>query len=186
MYRQKELMECFTQWEKHLKEQKIPTWDELPSLDLYMDQVLVLLNKYADIMRLTNSENVITAPMINNYVKHKTVPAPIKKRYSKIHLAYLIMVCTLKQALSIATIEKIIPSGLSEAEVKHIYNSFAKNQQKSFAYVSEQVLTVSQPIVTASDFNSERVRDLVFQVAIASNIFKNLTETLTDLPEDNK
>ena len=186
MYRQKELMECFTQWEKHLKEQKIPTWDELPSLDLYMDQVLVLLNKYADIMRLTNSENVITAPMINNYVKHKTVPAPIKKRYSKIHLAYLIMVCTLKQALSIATIEKIIPSGLSETEVKHIYNSFAKNQQKSFAYVSEQVLTVSQPIVTASDFDSERVRDLVFQVAIASNIFKNLTETITDLPEDNK
>ena len=186
MYRQKELMDCFSQWEKHLKEQKIPTWDELPTLELYMDQVLVLLNRYADIMRLSTGENVITAPMINNYVKHKTVPAPVKKRYSRVHLAYLIMVCTLKQALSIATIEKIIPCGLSEEEVKHIYDSFVKNQEKSFSYVAEQVLAVSSPIVTASDFNIERVRDLVFQVAIASNIFKNLTETITDLPEEEK
>ncbi|MBQ7039298.1 MAG: DUF1836 domain-containing protein [Clostridia bacterium] len=186
MYRQKELTECFLQWEKHLKEQKIPDWDSLPTLELYMDQVLVLLNRYADIMRISGGENIITAPMINNYVKHKTVPAPVKKRYSRYHLAYLIMVCTLKQALSIATIEKIIPNGLSEDEVKHIYNSFAKNQQKAFSYVSEQVLAVSRPIITAENYDTERVRDLVFQVAIASNIFKNLTETITDLPEDKQ
>ena len=184
MYKQEELRDCFAQWEKHLKEQKIPTWEELPTLELYMDQVLVLLNSYADIMRISAGDNVITAPMINNYVKHKTVPAPVKKRYSRYHIAYLIMVCTLKQALSIATIEKIIPNGLSEEEVKHIYNSFAKNQLKAFSYVSEQVLAVSRPIISAEDYNPERVRDLVFQVAIASNIFKNLTETITDVPEE--
>lgn len=186
MYRQKELMECFSKWEKHLSEQKIPTWNELPSLELYMDQVLVLLNRYADVMCLNSGDNVITAPMINNYVKHKTVPAPIKKRYSRYHLAYLIMVCTLKQALSIATIEKIIPYGLSESEMERIYNRFAHNQQKAFSYVSEQVLTVSNPIIGAENYDTERVRDLIFQMAIASNIFKNLTETVTDLPEDTK
>ena len=184
MYKQEELRDCFAQWGKHLKEQKIPTWEELPTLELYMDQVLVLLNSYADIMRISAGDNVITAPMINNYVKHKTVPAPVKKRYSRYHIAYLIMVCTLKQALSIATIEKIIPNGLTEEEVKHIYNSFAKNQLKAFSYVSELVLAVSRPIISAEDYNPERVRDLVFQVAIASNIFKNLTETITDVPEE--
>lgn len=181
MYDQKKVSECFKEWEAHLNEKKIPKWEELPSLELYMDQVLVLLNKYTDIFIITDGGNAITAPMINNYVKKKTVPAPVKKKYSARHLAYLIMVCTLKQSLNISTIEKMIPIDLDEERVKHIYNSFAENQQKAFKYVSEQIKSVSSPIVDADLYNSERVEDLVFQLAISANIFKTLTEQITDL-----
>lgn len=184
MYNQQTLLKCFEDWESHLNEQKIPTWDDLPAIDLYMDQVLVLLNKYADIFRISNKGASITAPMINNYVKQKTVPPPIKKRYSARHLAYLIMVCTLKQSLNISTIEKMIPVDLSEEEVKNIYNSFARNQQKAFKYVSQQVTNVSSPILSADLYNPERVEDLIFQLAISANIFKTLTEQITDLPQE--
>ena len=184
MYEQEQISKCFSDWEKHLNEQKIPTFEELPTLELYMDQVLMLLNRYADIFRITSGGNAITAPMINNYVKHKTVPAPVKKKYSAYHLAYLIMVCTLKQALNISTIEKIIPIDLTENEVRDIYNSFARNQQKAFKYVAEQVTKVSTPVVSSKEFDKERVRDLVFQVAVSSNIFKTLIEEITDLPKE--
>ena len=66
MYDQKKVSECFKEWEAHLNEKKIPKWEELPSLELYMDQVLVLLNKYTDIFIITDGGNAITAPMINN------------------------------------------------------------------------------------------------------------------------
>lgn len=181
MYDQKKLQAEFSAWDKHLKEQRLPTWEELPDLELYMDQVLILINRYNNIFNTVGKAPAVTPPMINNYVKQKTVPAPVNKKYSRIHLAYLIMVCTLKLALNISTIEKIIPFNLPENEVRLIYNSFVKNQQKSFSYVAEQVTHVAVPILSDDDVASDRVQDLVLQVAITANIFKTLADNITDL-----
>ncbi len=55
----------------------IPLWEDLPALDLYMDQVIILLNGYLRMIKDENGENEqITKNMINNYVKMKVVPAP--------------------------------------------------------------------------------------------------------------
>ena len=63
---------------------KLPYWDELPEIDLYMDQVIVLMEKYLSWYIGYDSENkIITPSMINNYVKLGIIPAPIKKKYSK-------------------------------------------------------------------------------------------------------
>ena len=181
MYDQKQLKAEFSAWDKHLKEQTLPTWEELPDLELYMDQVLILINRYNNIFNTVGKAPAVTPPMINNYVKQKTVPAPVNKKYARIHLAYLIMVCTLKQALNISTIEKIIPFGLPVEEVRLIYNSFVKNQQKAFSYVAEQVSQVAVPILSNEDVPADRVQDLVLQVAITANIFKTLSDHITDL-----
>ncbi len=181
MYNQKKLSAEFSAWDKHLNEQKLPTWDELPDLELYMDQVLILINRYTNIFNPTGQAPAVTPPMINNYVKQKTIPAPNNKKYGRVHLAYLIMVCTLKQALTIATIEKMIPFGLEEEKVKDIYNSFAENQRKAFSYVSEQVSRVAEPILTEEGINPLRMQDLILQVAITANIFKTLTDHITEL-----
>ena len=181
MYDQKKLQAEFSAWDKHLKEQRLPTWEELPDLELYMDQVLILINRYNNIFNTVGKAPAVTPPMINNYVKQKTVPAPVNKKYSRIHLAYLIMVCTLKLALNISTIEKIIPFNLPENEVRLIYNSFVQNQQKAFSYVAEQVSQVAVPILSDDDAASDRVQDLVLQVAITANIFKTLADNITDL-----
>lgn len=53
------------------------------------------------------SENIsITPAMINNYVKSKIIPSPVKKRYSRVHIAYIIIVCVLKQTFSFAVIQR--------------------------------------------------------------------------------
>lgn len=180
MYYNKEaLKECFAQWNELSKTEKLPSWDELPSIDLYMDQVITLVTEYISSFSYHNDEQpLVTQSMINNYVKFKTMPAPVKKRYSKIHLAYIIMICILKQTLSMDTIQKIIPADISEEEVISIYNSFVKNQNKAYQYVTEQTSVVAEPILKNEADNQERLNDLVLQVASSANIFKSLIEKI--------
>ena len=68
----------------------IPRWDELPDIDLYLDQVVTFIDKYL-LYYLNNynnqkdekkEQNVLTKTMINNYVKQKIMEAPIKKKYN--------------------------------------------------------------------------------------------------------
>ena len=87
---------------------KLPYWDELPEIDLYMDQVVALMEKYMSFHKTDENSKIITNSMINNYVKLGIMPAPIKKRYSREHIAYLIIICSLKQALPIADIKNLI------------------------------------------------------------------------------
>ncbi|MEG2436073.1 MAG: DUF1836 domain-containing protein, partial [Ruthenibacterium sp.] len=67
-------------WEKQLAEYHLPRWNELPDMDLYMDQVIGQLDKYLAVLSTPDTEHFITASMINNYVKLRLVPAPVKKR----------------------------------------------------------------------------------------------------------
>ena len=98
-------------WEKYLERFWLPEWKELPDLGLYMDQVVKLLQDYLDYMPPEMKDGqTITAAAINNYVRIKVMPEPQKKRYYRVHIAYLIIICTLKQSLSIAFIRNSSPS----------------------------------------------------------------------------
>ena len=154
----------------------LPLWKDLPDIELYMDQVISIITRYFDNVA---SDKILTPSMVNNYVKLGTIPAPVRKKYSKAHIAYLFMVCTLKQMLDMATIQKIIPVGLNEQEIAYIYDSFVKNQHKSYGYVAENVLNVALPIFENEGENQDRLNDLLLQVASAANIFKLLTEKLS-------
>ncbi|WP_288153450.1 DUF1836 domain-containing protein, partial [uncultured Sharpea sp.] len=56
-------------------------WQELPDFDLYMDQVIGLIEKSLSFLKLNEDDKVVTSTMINNYVKAKLVTPPIKKKY---------------------------------------------------------------------------------------------------------
>ena len=86
---------------------RIPRWNELPEIELYMDQVIALMEKYLGVF-YDEENKTITPSIINNYVKLGLVPPPVKKRYSKIHLAYLLIICILKQVMPINVVMKII------------------------------------------------------------------------------
>ncbi len=168
------LSKAFENLEKTKSLNTIPSWEQLPSIELYMDQVIVLLNQYVNI------NTPITQSMINNYVKLKAIPAPVKKRYSKIHLAYLIIFCTLKQTLSISTIQKIMPVDLSEEHVIKVYEAFIKNRQKSLEYASNKLKEIS---------TNEETDNIVMQISSIANVFKMLTENIThdeEAKENNK
>ena len=90
-------------WEHYLNNYRLPAWKELPDIGLYMDQVIALLGQYLDFIPVEDMKNdkPVAPTTINNYVRLKVMPAPEKRKYYRIHIAYLIMIFTLKQGASI-------------------------------------------------------------------------------------
>ena len=109
----------------------IPRWNELPDIDLYLDQVVNYLEKYLGQYNVNKEEKIITKTMINNYVKLGIMPAPEKKKYSKEHIAYLIVICVLKQVYSISDIGKLISLTIQYFELSKAYNRFCANLEVS-------------------------------------------------------
>lgn len=169
-------------WEKYLEKFRLPAWEEIPDIGLYMEQVVVILKQYLDYLPPElKEEQCITAATINNYVRTKIMPEPQKKRYYRIHLAYLIMICALKQNLSIAMIQRLIPMGLSEEEVRDTYESFVLRHRMSVAYFVEQVRIAAARILEHEDITRLAVEDthqLIASAAIISGFSRLMAEKL--------
>ncbi|MDU1202474.1 MAG: DUF1836 domain-containing protein [Clostridiales bacterium] len=114
---------------KEILEFHLPRFNELPDIDLYMDQVLNIIENSLIIFSSENDENIITKSMINNYVKQNVIEKPFKKRYKKFHVAYLIIISILKKVLSISEISKIINN--QDYEVEEFYNMFCNELEYS-------------------------------------------------------
>ena len=108
----------------------MPRWNELPNVDLYLDQVVNLINStlspYIFLNNDKKKENiqVLTKTMINNYVKNNLIEAPEKKLYSKIQLAKLFVICILKQVYSMQDIKTLISIALENTTAQEKYDSF--------------------------------------------------------------
>ena len=109
----------------------IPRWNELPEIDLYLDQVVNYIEKYIGQYNVNKEDKIITKTMINNYVKQGIMPAPEKKKYSRSHIAYLIVICVLKQVYSISDIGKLISLTIQYFELSKAYNRFCANLEVS-------------------------------------------------------
>ena len=81
-----------------------PRWNELPEIELYIDQVTYFLQKNLSVFTKDKENPIITSSMINNYVKQNILEPPIKKKYNRQHLSYLFVICILKRLMSISEI----------------------------------------------------------------------------------
>lgn len=55
------------------------------------------------------------------------MPAPVKRKYHRVHIAYLVMILTMKQSLSISDVQKVIPPmDSSEDEVLSVYEDYSE------------------------------------------------------------
>ena len=169
-------------WENYLKSFRLPQWDELPDMDLYMDQVVMLLQRYLNFLPEDEHGNAaITASIINNYVRLKIMPPPVKKKYTRVHIAYLIMVCSLKQSVNIPYIQKMLPLGLPESEVRRIYEGYVKTHHDVCLAFIQLVRNGADDVLHSSDAQSEDVERVVYSAAIVSGFSKLLTEKMVHL-----
>lgn len=169
-------------WEKFLERYRLPAWGDVPDIGLYMEQVIVILKQYLDYMPPElKDEQVITAASINNYVRMKIMPKPVKKRYYRAHIVYLIMICSLKQGLSISMIQRIIPSDLDEDALRAIYDSYVERHKIAARLFIEQVRQTAAPLLkhdNPPDFATERTEDMVVFYAIAGTFSLLLAQKL--------
>ena len=115
----------------------IPRWNELPNVDLYLDQVVTFINSSLSEFLCPNTgsdkkeSQILTKTMINNYVKNNLIEAPNKKKYSKIQCAKLFAICILKQVYSMNDICNLINIALSNSEIENTYNRFCSQFEQA-------------------------------------------------------
>ena len=82
--------------------------DEIPNIDLYMDQVTTFMEKGLSPTKRYEEDKILTKTMINNYAKNNLLPPPLKKKYSREHMIVLIFIYYFKNILSIRDIEQLL------------------------------------------------------------------------------
>ena len=167
-------------WEKYIDQFRLPSWDNIPDIGLYMEQVLLLLRDYFNyIPPELVEEELITGPAINNYVRKKIMPEPLKKKYYRMHIAYLIMICLLKQTLSIPMIQRFMPFGLTEEEARERYNHYAELQHVATATFVEGVRMAAGKILDHEDAPAEAA-DTTEELIMVSVIYGGLAKLLAE------
>ncbi len=125
--------------------------DEIPKIDLYMDQVLTFLGeRLRRTARKSDADKILTKTMVNNYVKNKVMIPPVKKKYGRDHILLLMVIYYMKSFLSIEDIRTIVgpvsekyarPTTKSVEELvgkRHRY-SMTDVYTEIFKYVAEDV-----------------------------------------------
>lgn len=122
--------------------------EEIPDIDLYMDQVTTFMGeRLKSTLRNPDEDKILTKTMINNYTKNDLLPPPVKKKYTKNHVLLLIFIYYYKGILSINDIQALMKP-LSEryfdktegADLESVY-------EKLFSLEAEQVKTQKQDII---------------------------------------
>ena len=121
--------------------------DDIPNIDLYMDQVTTFMDKrLRSAARNPGDDKVLTKTMINNYAKNDLLPSPEKKKYSKEHMLLLIFIYYYKNILSIGDIQTLLApitqkffKSESGYGLEEIYNEVFGMEREEIEALKEQV-----------------------------------------------
>ena len=177
------LAQKLMRWEGFVAGYALPTWESIPDFGLYMDQVITLLSQHLYYLpQEDHSEELVTPTAINNYVRLKIMPAPEKKRYRRIHLAYLFMICTLKQTITIAQVQKIIPVGLEEEEIKQLYSNYVARHIEVGQRFIENIHHCAEPMLDPNNtMENATVENMIAGMVMMSGYYRLLAEKIIGL-----
>lgn len=131
----------------NLKNVKYIMPDDIPNIDLYMDQVTTFMDKHLKSSKRYNEDKLLTKTMINNYTKNELLPPPDKKKYTKEHMFLLIFIYYFKNIMSISDILSIFNplteryyGGKSDIGLEEIYKEiFCLEKEQTDALTKDMV-----------------------------------------------
>ena len=161
----------------------LPSYEALPEIDLYMDQVTGYLNKL--LCRVCRSEDgtPLTPNRINNYVKGGHIDRPMQKKYDRDQIAMLYMLCCAKQNLSIPEASALL--GMHrEVSTAALYQKFKALQENTVhVYAAE----ITQTPVDAAALGEKALELMLRSTAerfMAEEIIAALSATEAPVPDE--
>ena len=117
----------------------LPKYKELPTVELYMEQVLKYINGVLSSVS-REGEKQLTSFMVNNYVKAKMIDEPVKKKYSQEQIGYLIAICMMKPTVSMADLALLLEltQGVS-TEKKRLYEFWSMMERNILSLNAEKI-----------------------------------------------
>jgi len=169
-------------WVTEMENYRMPNWNDLPDIDLYMDQVITYLEKQLAIFSKNDDEKFITPAMINNYVKNEIIPRPLNKKYTREHMAHLISVLRLKNILSLMDINRLISYEKQNKPMDALFDQINSIQDEAF---KETTLRVRDSLEKLDSDNSgkdneERLSLLALKFALEANANRIAAKKILD------
>ena len=161
----------------------LPSYEALPEIDLYMDQVTGYLNKL--LCRVCRSEDgtPLTPNRINNYVKGGHIDRPVQKNYDRAQIAMLYMLCCAKQNLSIPEASALL--GMHrEVSTAALYEKFKALQENT---VHACAAEITQTPVDAAALGEKALELMLRSTAerfMAEEIIAALSATEAPVPDE--
>lgn len=110
------------------------------------------------------------------------MPAPVKRKYHRVHIAYLVMILTMKQSLSISDVQKVIPPmDSSEDEVLSVYEDYSEKFRRLALFFNQQVQSAAEGVRSTEQGSDNAVELLVIESALIAGFSKILAEKLIRL-----
>ncbi len=179
--------------------------EEIPNIDLYMDQVLTFFETNLAAATHTRDSKLLTKTMINNYAKNDLLPPPEKKKYSKEHMLTLIFIYYFKNIMSISDIQTVLNpitdkyfgKAASDMHLTDIYNEVfsleyheTKNILKDLA---KKFTTAMQTFPDAPEEDADMLHNfsliclLSYDIYVKKTIIEQLVDRMTEeQPTDSK
>ena len=167
--------------------------DEIPNLDLYIDQILTLVSAKNQSAAERYHDNVLTNTMINNYSKEGLL-MPVKgKKYTKEHIVQMLLIYSLKSSLSIGDIHRVLEGARSEGvngnELMESYERHLESKEQVRRRVAKSVKGICGEGLledrNGSDFLVSLL-DLLSYSAYIRNVALELLETRYPAVADDK
>lgn len=175
-----------------LKLEKSISLEEIPNLDLYMDQVIQLFeNKFGGTLR-NDKEKVLTKTMINNYSKDKLLMQTKNKKYSKSHMILLSLIYQFKGSLSIndikTTLSPIVKSFDTEDNfpIEEFYSTYLKlfeqNVEAFEKALVERINDATNLVVDNKALSGDYEQKLMTLISLVnmSNLYRKVAEKILD------
>lgn len=135
--------EVLANFQERLRSQRPADWEQLPDFSLYMDQVLSYMDR--QVLRLDGDVG-LTAAMVNNYTKGGLAPRASGKKYTREHLAYLTVICVLKQVLSAKDMGLLLEQELKDSGgVQEGYQAFCRSLDGAMDCIADQIEDYQDP-----------------------------------------
>jgi len=145
------------------------SWEDLPDIELYMDQLLTYMQRQQVISR---PEDALTSSMVNNYIKDGLIDKPRSKRYSRDHLANLTAICILKQVLSVKDVSFLLNQETRDREISLFYKKYNEILDESMNRISEDLTDIS---------DAKALSDTALRLAVHSYTAKLTCEYLLEI-----
>ena len=171
---------------KEANEEKIQL-EDVPEIDLYMDQVIQLFeNKLASNKR-NEDDKVLTKTMINNYAKAKLLMTIKNKKYSKEHLILMSFIYEFKGALSISDIKLLLDEIVKgyenneECNLRELYSDYLNNINEENKEIENYLNEKVEKLFNNSNEDSFKDKFLLVATMInMSNVYRKIGESLID------
>lgn len=158
---------------------------DIPDLDLYMDQIISLMAAH---LSPDGQSEPLTRTMIHNYSKAGLI-SPVKgKKYTKEHILQILTIYCLKNTLSIAQIKRVLwginnrtPTEDSDAEV---LTACFSDYQGHYPKIQDSMRQMIQTVINETQLHDDSPAELLPFLLMLTSVADTLSSFAASIAEE--